>query len=148
MRVREAHDADDLQLLLEWTARRHVGSVYGAVPFSPLRAAGLLAKLMHRSDGLLAIAEHEGRPVAGLGGEIVNSAFTEARIATLWSLYADEGYGAAALPLLRYYVRWARTRGARLVEANNSRSMDDERFTRLLVRVGFARSGSHMHLEV
>lgn len=148
MRIREAN-ADDLGLLLHWTARRHDGSIYRHVPFCPHRTAGLLAHLAESEGGLLVVAEHHGERVGGLGAEVVESRFMDGQVALLWSLYADEGRsGAVGVPLLRRYVEWATERGADLIEANNSASMDDPAFMRIAERLGFRRSGSHAHLEV
>lgn len=148
MKVREA-DADDLGLMLHWTARRHAGSVYHHVPFSEDRASRLLAWFITSEDGLLIVCEHAGERIGGLAAHVMDSYFMEGRVAVLWSLYAHQGRGGvAAFPLMRRYVEWAKGRGADLVEANNSASMDDADFMRFAGRLGFKRSGSHAHLEV
>ncbi|WP_070988487.1 GNAT family N-acetyltransferase [Halofilum ochraceum] len=148
MNIREA-DADDLGLMLHWTALRHAGSIYHHVPFSEDRASRLLAWFMVDEDGLLIVCEHAGERIGGLAAQVMDSRFMEGRVALLWSLYAEKGRGGlAAFPLMRRYVEWAQSRGANLVEANNSASMDDEDFMKFAGRLGFKRSGSHAHLEV
>jgi hypothetical protein len=147
MNVREAN-ADDLGLMLCWCARRHEGSVYRHMPFSETRAAQSWAGLMDSEDGLLLVAEHRGDRVGGLGAHIADSRCMEGRVAALWTLYADTGRGACGIPLIRRYVEWAQARGAGLIEANNSASMDDAAFMKIVGRFGFKRSGSHAHLEV
>lgn len=145
--VREAV-FDDMVTLLEWAAARHHGSAYAGVPFDHKRAASKMARLMQRDDGLMLVAERDGELVGGLGAEIQPSTFLEGNVAVLWSMYAHPARGGAAgLALIRHYVEWASKR-ASLVEANNSDSMDDESFRKIMQRVGFQRSGSHMHLEV
>jgi len=148
MRIRPA-DADDIPLLIRWGYRRHLGSAYARVPFSSARMAKLLARLTLRDSGLVLIAERQGELVGGLVGEVKDSAWMDAKVGALWSVYIDGPKGrSAGLALLRRYVTWASGEGAQLIEANNSASMPDEDFVKMMQRLGFVRSGSHMHWSI
>lgn len=136
--------ASDLPRLVELGAQMHAESPrYSRLAFDRARTAVTLAQLLESDDGFLYVAEHDGLVVGGLAGIASAHWCSHEKVATDLALFVEPAHrgGLEALRLVRTFIAWAGTRGARIVQLGVTTGIHVEQTARLYERIGLRQCG-------
>lgn len=140
----------DIPELLTLAALMHAESDYRALRFDILKAAKLFESLMLGGiDGFLVVCERGDAIVGGMAGYVMPHWISQDRVAGEYGLFVHpEARGSHAAPLLlRAFTRWARSRGAVLIQAGVTTGVHTEDTVRLYEALGYERTGIYLRLK-
>tara|TARA_B100001540_G_scaffold293200_2_gene292105 strand:- start:626 stop:1078 length:453 start_codon:yes stop_codon:yes gene_type:complete len=142
--IRPAKDADDLASFIDIVASMHHESNFRGMTFSPEFSANRVAGMMASDDYLVLVAEDAGRIVGGLLACIGPSDFGPDLMAHDRGvfIYPERRGGFAAVHLIRAYVEWAQSRGAKRISFDVKAGIRPKRTARLLEWLGFQSVGT------
>jgi len=134
----------DVPRIVELGALMHAESRFTMLRFDAEKMARATALLVNAPDGLVLVAEREGRVVGGFVGCAEEHFFSRDKFAFDLATYIDPAHrgGYLAAALLRRFVRWARSRGIACINAGIASGINHDVSERLYERLGFVRVGT------
>lgn len=137
---------DDLPAILELGGRMHLESRFRALEFDLAKVARVFEQLINSDDGIVMLAEVNGRIVGGIAGVVVEHWFSVSKVAQDFALFIEPEHrgGMLAVRLLRQYEKWAFEQGAVAVEMGINTGVHVEQTAKMLELLGF-RSVAVLH---
>lgn len=141
--IRDATD-DDVPALLALGRLMHAESPrFSRLDFSAPRLAGTLRGLIAGGQFMLVGTSDSGKILGGMAAMLLPHWCSDDLVATDLALFIAPEARGGLLParLLSRYVRWARARGAVLIQAGVTTGVETETTARLYERTGLTRCG-------
>lgn len=140
--IRPATTADISDLVALGEAM-HGESQYARFTWNARKVCGLMDWLLANDDGLLLVAELEGRVVGGFLGMVADHWCLDTKLATDFALYVEPGRrgGIQAARLVKAYREWAQGRGAPEPELGITTGVNEAATARLFQSQGFRPAG-------
>lgn len=154
MEIRRALMSDVPAILAMARAMYRESPVLRPMLWSDERATALIQYAIGSDDALAIVADsgagEAASPVGMFGGAVARHIFSDDPIAIDYVLYVDPVWRARGVgeSLIRVYVDWARSRGARLVQAGVTSGINTDDAVRLYESLGFRVTGKHLTKEV
>ena len=139
----------DLPMLIDMGAQMHKESGYSVIQYSREKIQGIFANAIILSD-VLGLASEDDEGIYGLMLAAVSEHWCSTdRVAYDLALYVkpERRGGMAAIRMIRYYVRWAQERGAKMISLGTSTGINSERVSKLYERLGFKKVGYAFQME-
>ena len=136
--------ADDFEDGMELGRRMHEESEFAFLPFDREKVRAFLRHIAANPRHYCAfVVEHEGRLVGLLVGQVMEYFFCRELLCDDILLFVerDQRGSLAALALVRAYLEWSRSKGAREARVAVSTGIDIDRTGAFLQRLGFRRVG-------
>ena len=135
---------DDIEEGIELGRRLHGESEFAFLPFEPDKVRRFLDHISASPEHYCVyVVEHERRLVGLLVGQVMEYFFCRERLCddVLLFVERDQRGSLAALALVRAYLEWSRSIGAREARMAISTGIDVDRTGAFLERQGFRRVG-------
>lgn len=141
---------DDIPMILVLATTMHEESRYRRMKFAPARMAELTARLIAYPDGLVLVAERDGKIVGTMLAQISPHWFTDDVIAFEYGVYvlAEHRGSMFGAHMIRRFTRWAKQHGAKMIDLGITTAITEDRTTAFYERMGFARVGTVLSMEV
>ena len=143
MNLRRA-TADDIEEGMELGRRMHEESQFAFLPFDREKVRRYLGHILSNSEHYCVfVVEHEGRLIGLLVGQVMEYFFCREPLCDDVLLFVDRDQrgSVASLALVRAYLEWSRSKGAREARVAVSTGIDIDRTGAFLQRLGFRRVG-------
>lgn len=140
---------DDIGRLVTLGKEMHAESRFSRLPLDVDKVRALFAHLIESPDGLLIVSEKDGEVIGGFAGYVAEHYFARTKVAADFGLFispADRG-GMTAPRLLKAYAKWAKERGAVMIQAGITTGTHVDETTRLYQALGFRQVGTLFELE-
>jgi GNAT superfamily N-acetyltransferase len=110
IRVAELSDVDEV---IELGSFLHEASVYSRLPFNKAKAGKTISGLIGNENGVVFVAESNGRIIGGIAGGVAEWWFCDVLHAYDYSFFVhpDHRGGRAAYRLLLAFQEWAKIKG-------------------------------------
>ena len=135
---------DDFEGGMELGRRMHEESEFAFLPFDREKVRAFLRHIAANPRHYCTfVVEHEGRLVGLLVGQVMEYFFCRELLCddVLLFVERDRRGSLAALALVRAYLEWSRSKGAREARVAVSTGIDIDRTGAFLQRLGFRRVG-------
>jgi ribosomal protein S18 acetylase RimI-like enzyme len=135
---------DDVYALVTLAFAMHGESRFSVLSFDADKLTILFINLLASEDGCLFVAEKNGEIVGGFAGWVAEHYFSRDKIASDFGLFIKPEHrgGMTAPKLLRAFVAWAKSKGARMTQAGISTGVNIESSRKLYEAIGFHEVGS------
>lgn len=134
---------DDLPAILSLSKSLHSESRYQSLPYSGTKFGELLHRLIDSPDGMVAVAERDGRVIGTIAAIISEHYFADAIISYELGLYVDKPYRGtlAGYRLAKEYITWARSKNVDQIDMGITTGINEERTGRMYERLGLRHVG-------
>ncbi len=135
---------DDIETGMELGRRMHEESEFAFLPFDPVKVRRFLHCIAGDPEHYCVyVVEHEDRLIGMLVGQVMEYFFCRELLCddVLLFVERDQRGSVAALALVRAYLAWSRSRGAREARVAVSTGIDIDHTGAFLQRLGFRRVG-------
>lgn len=128
----------------------HDTSSYAALPFNAEKVETFLLGLTTLDNGVVYVAEVDGRIVGGMAGGIVDQWFADYKTAFDYSVFIDPKYrnGLTSLKLLHAFFEWAKTKGADEIRLGITTGLHLQGTSEFYRWLGFEYTGVMFRMEV
>lgn len=135
---------DDITAILQLSAAMHNESRYRTLPYNADKFAAVLQQLLDSPQGMVAVAEREGRVIGAIAAVITEHYFADATISYELGLYIEKPQrgGLAGYRLAKAYIDWARSRGVDQIDMGITTGINESRTASLYTRLGLNRVGT------
>lgn len=125
---------DDVPHILVMGSKMIQESRYKSVRYNPAKASETVIELIKNEDGFCWVGQ--GAMMLGYATSLWHS---DDKVSSELALYVEPEYrgGMTAIRLIKQYVKWAKERGAVMIEAGVSTELKSERTARLYEICGF-----------
>jgi GNAT superfamily N-acetyltransferase len=150
MRVRPAN-ASDLSMLMALGKEMYLESNYTSVEFNEDKLALVGTQCLNDPVWLVTVAEHSDGEILGMFvGYISQFIFSFDLVACDFVLYVKPEYrgSSAAVRLVMEYVRWAKDKGAKIINIGTTTGVATAETVRFYEGLGFAQVGAVFRMEV
>lgn len=134
----------DIEAGMELGRRMHEESEFAFLPFDPVKVRRLLHHIASNPEHYCVyVVEHEERLIGLLVGQVMEYFFCRELLCDEVLLFVerDQRGSVAALALVRAYLEWSRSKGAREARVAVSTGVDIDRTGAFLQRLGFRHVG-------
>lgn len=140
---------DDIDRLVILGEEMHVESRFARLPLDVDKVRALFAHLIESPDGLLIVADKDGEVIGGFAGYVAEHYFARTKVAADFGLFISRGDrgGMTAPRLLKAYAKWAKERGAVMIQAGITTGVHVDESTRLYQALGFSQVGVLFELD-
>ena len=140
----------DIPQINELARAMHAESQYRKFNFNAERFTAFCIWLLESPDRLLQVYERNGVIIGAISGVVIDHYFSDAKAAFEFGLYVlPEHRGRlAGYQLAKYYVAWAKSRGAGHVDMTITTGITESQTGKMYQQLGFAHFGSVYSLEV
>ena len=134
---------EDVDEIIDLGELLHGESGYSRLPFDRDKVGALICGLISEVDGVVFVAESDGRIIGGIAGGITEYWFCSVRHAFDFSFFVhpDHRGGSAAFRLLCAFERWAKDAGAVEIDIGITTGIHEEKTQRFYEKMGFVQSG-------
>lgn len=151
IQIRQAEPiADDLVPVITHGREMHKNSTLRNLQYDPRQLGDTLLNLAASEHGAVILAEADGEVVGFVLALVSKSFFGPDLVASELAVYVTPEYRGtrAGVKLVRAYVAWAKSRGAKRINSGNSAGMDDQKYLKLLTFAGFQPAGSLVYQDI
>ena len=140
----------DSDAMLELCACMHAEGAFAGLPFDRAKVAALIKRCILTQDYIALVAERDGQIVGGLLARVTQYFFCNELLATDYGVYMrpDCRGGTLGARMIKGYIDWARSKGAREVSIGISVDIHRDRVGKLLERLGFSCRGGSYKMEI
>lgn len=133
----------DVPEIIRLSETMHLESRYRSLPYNGDKFAALINRLIANPDGLVVVAEREGRLIGAIAGMVVEHYFADARIAYEFGLYVEPAHRGtlAGFRLAKAYVDWATSKGVDQIDMGITTGITEERTGKMYERLGLKHVG-------
>ncbi|SMG60161.1 GNAT family N-acetyltransferase [Cedecea sp. NFIX57] len=133
----------DIPEVIRLSETMHQESRYRELPYSGQKFAALLRRLIDSPDGMVAVAEKNGRIVGAIAAVITEHYFADAHISYELGLYVEKAHRGtlAGYRLAKEYIEWAKSKGVDQIDMGITTDIDEERTGKMYERLGLKHVG-------
>lgn len=148
-KVREANLLDLLPIASLAERYCHEVKTMANHPLSVKTLMEGLTATMLSDDGYVSVLEVDGKIVGGFWGVITNQPWSDTRFAQDVIIFVDTQHrNGSGLLLIRNWIKWAKSKGAKEVYLSTASGINTEKFIRLAERLGFSSVGQGFKKEI
>lgn len=146
--IRPAEERD-VEELVSLGRLLHDLSSYREFGYSDEKVAKLLSQLIASPDGCVFVSEQRGEIVGGFAGGITEQWFSTDVVAFDLSLFLhpQKRSGFTAIRLVRAFIAWAKSKGAREIQLGITTGMNEDGTSELYRSLGFEHRGTLFRME-
>lgn len=141
----------DVPAIIHLGARMHEESQYSLLNFDPQCVAGRCYQIIDSPDTMigLVVVDYTGHIIGMMGGYLAPYEYGDDLTASDILVYVEPEHrgGKAFFMMVKGYVSWARSKGAKLIFLNQSTGINPEATSHLYQRLGFRPCGSNHCME-
>lgn len=128
----------------------HDTSSYASQPYDPAKVETFLLGLSAVDQGVVYVADVDGRIVGGMAGGIVDQWFADYKTAFDYSVFVDPKHrnGLVSLKLLHAFFEWAKIKGADEIRLGITTGLHLQGTSELYRWLGFEYSGVMFRMGV
>ena len=130
---------DDLDLLMPIAESMHIESPrYSKLAFSHDKVLQLYITLIDADSCLMLVAEQDGEIIGGVAGMVTPHWFSDELVANEYGVFIlpDHRGGMTAVRLVRGYIEWAKSQGAKMIQLGISTGVHVEQTQALYQAIG------------